>query len=598
MKNNSSLAIPTPEITRDSHSQFALTANAVNSWLASLALAKLGESTRLLFHALSELSHTACNPKDRYEILEIIRPQAHNIIKGLSPHYLNKPVVLPEKTHKIVLLANTLNTQLATGYCQVFQGLETENKLLRPKDTMATCLHRALTEHSRILIRTYQLYRATHPGFWLTAHKIFQCGPPLKIRKSKITDDIYGDGTLQQAYLRILMLSCSKTHQLPQRHIEEVFRELNSWSAFIGLRTEKLESCVFLFNPIEDTAPAYRELLARAPSLGWRGIDPKPLLSQPGGLAAAVSSRRPASAVTMSKIILDHLSISWSSATSRAAERIPCNEPVLLAVGMNETHFYLADQQDFSLFQFESDQGNKSAHFQERRVVVEDVWSQAGNEDTRSQSADASEPINYRSSKDPAETISYSLPQSNPTPLATSSKYEYLRLRMLDNSSSGCRIEWPENIPLRARTGDLVGFKTDDYDSWRVGIVRWLRSDGSHQIGIEALASTGTPYSVRLVKSGLPVNEYQRAMLLPGGQIAQGSLLLLAGVVGISEGHTVELLRPGHSMRIKLVTMVEQSSAFKLFRFTTIAPNPIEIDVPDKEDEPTHNDFNQLWDIL
>jgi hypothetical protein len=555
----------------------------------------LGESTRLLFQALSELSHTACKPKDRYEILEIIRPQAHNIIKRLSPHYLNKPVVLPEKTHKIVLLANTLNTQLATGYCQVFQGLEAENKLLRPKDTMATCLHRALTEHSRILLRTYQLYRSTHPEFWLTAHKIFRCGPPLKKRKSKVTDDIYGDGTLQQAYLRLLMLSCSKTHQLPQRHIEEVFRELNSWSAAIELRTEKLDSCVFLFNPIEDTAPAYRELIARAPSLGWRGIDPKPLLSQPGGLAAAVSSRRPASAVTMSKIILDHLSISWSSATSRATERIPCNEPVLLTVGMNTTHFHLANQQDFSLFQFESDQSDKSAHFQERRKVVEDVWSQAGNEDTRG--GDASEPINYRSLKDP-EAISYSLPQSNPTPLAASSKYDYLRSRILDNSSSGCRIEWPENTQLRARTGELIGLKTDDYDSWRVGIVRWLRSDGSNQIGIEALASTATPYSARLVESGLPVNEYQRAMLLPGGQIAQGSLLLLAGVVDVSEGHTVELLRPGHSMRIKLAAIVEQSSAFKLFRFTTIVPNPIEIDVPDKEDEPHRNDFNQLWDIL
>ncbi|MFT7406111.1 hypothetical protein [Zhongshania sp.] len=594
MKNNSSLAISTPEITRDSHSQFALTANAVNSWLGSLPLANLGESTRLLFQALSELSHTACKPKDRYEILEIIRPQAHNIIKGLSPHYLNKPVVLPEKTQKIVLLANTLNTQLATGYCQVFQGLEGKKGLLRSKDAMATCLHRALTEHSRILMRTYQLYRSTHPGFWLNAHKIYRCAQTLKIRKPKVTDNVYGDGTLQQAYLRLLMLSCSKTHQLPQRHIEDVFSELNNWSAFVGLRTDKLESCVFLFNPIEDAAPAYRELIERAPSLGWLGIDTKPLFSQPGGLAAIVSSRRSASAVTQSKTILDHLSISWRSAISRAAERIPCNEPVLLAVGINTTHFHLANQQDFSLFQFESD---KSAQFQEQSNGKDDVWSQAGNKDTRIRGGGATEQINYRSSKDSVETISYSLPQNNPTPVTPSSKYEYLRSRILDNSSSGCRIEWPEDTKLRVRTGELVGLKTDDYDNWRVGIVRWLRSDDSHQIGIEALSSAATPYSARLVQSGLSVNEYQRAMLLFGGQIAQGPMLLLAGVVGISEGHTVELFRPGHSMRIKLGKIVEQSNAFKLFHFTDTASNPIEIAVPE-EDEPNKNDFNQLWDIL
>lgn len=598
MKNNSSLAVATPEITRDTHSQFALNANAVTTWLGSLPLANLGEATRLLFQALAELSHTACKPKDRYEILEKIRPQVHYIVKGLSQHYLNKPIVLPDKTQKIVLLANTLNTQLATGYCQAFKGLESESRLLRSKDALATCLHRALTEHSRILLRAYQLYRSTPPEFWSTAHKIYQCAYTQKLRKAKVADGVFGEGTLQQAYVRLLMLSCSKTYQLPQRHIEDVFNELNSWSAFIELRTDRLESCVFLFNPVEDTPPAYRELIQRAPSPGWLGIDTKPLLSQSGGLAGTISPRKVSSIQTLNKSILDHLSISWSSATSRAAERIPCNEPVLLTVGMNTTHFYVANQIDFSHFQFEHDHNNdNSERFQERRDEQKDVWSRSGGADTRGRDPDAISPINYSSPAHSIETINYSLPQNTASAAAPDSKFEYLRSRILDTSSSGCRVEWPENTQLRIRTGELVGLKADDYDSWQVGVVRWLRSDGSHQVGIETLASVATPYSARLIQSGLPVNEYQRAMLLPGGQLAPGALLLLSGVVGMAEGHTVELLRPGHTMRVKLGKMVEHSNAFKLFRFQDIARNQIKIDVPNA-DEVNKNDFNQLWDIL
>ena len=595
MNNNSSLAIATPDISSNSHSQFALNAMAVSTWVNNLPLANLGEATRLLYQALSELSHTACKPKDRYEILEKIRPQVHRTVKALSQHYLNKPVVLPEKTQKIVLLANTLNSQLATGYCQAFKGLEGENRLLRSKDALASCLHRALTEHSRILLRTYQLYRSSHPEFWLNAHKIYQCAHAQRLRKSKVIDGVYGDGTVQQAYLRLLMLSCSKTHQLPQRYIDDIFNELNGWSASIELRTDRLESCVFLFNPAEDSPPAYRELIQRAPSPGWLGIDTKPLLTQSGGLAGSNTARRVSHGTKLSSSVLDHLTISWSSATSRAAERIPCNDPVLITVGMNTTHYYVANQLDFSQFQIEPDHDNSSPLFQERRADQDDVWSRSGGADTRGRDPDQKSSIDYRAGD--VETISYSLPQDNPAPVSAENKYEYLRSRILDTSSSGCRIEWPSTTQLRIRTGELVGLKTDDYDSWRVGVVRWLRSDGSHQVGIEALASTATPYSARLIQSGLPVNEYQRAMLLPGGHIAKGPMLLLSGVVGIAEGHTVELLRPGHSMRIKLGKIVEQSNAFKLFRFEDIARNTIKMDVADA-DEVNKNDFNQLWDIL
>jgi hypothetical protein len=86
-------------------------------------------------------------------------------------------------------------------------------------------------------------------------------------------------------------------------------------------------------------------------------------------------------------------------------------------------------------------------------------------------------------------------------------------------------------------------------------------------------------------------------MLLPGGQLAKGPLLLLSSVTGFAEGQTVELLRPGHAMRVKLDKKIDNSNAFKLFTFQDISRATVKVDAPNAE-QGNKGDFNQLWDIL
>ncbi|WP_373081117.1 hypothetical protein [Zhongshania sp.] len=599
MNSSSNLALVLPKFNRDTHSLFALNGNAVNSWLNSLPLANLGESTRQLFQALAELSHVACKAKDRLEILEKIRPQVHYVTKGLSQHYLNKPIILPEKTQKIVLLADTLNTQLATAYCQTFQGFEAESRLIKPKEAMATCLHRALTEHSCILLRSHQLYRASQNGFWLTLHTIYQCALSMKLSKIKVSDESHGDSVVMQAYLRPLMLACSRTHQLPQRHIEEIFKELNYWTAFIDLRADRLESCVLLLNPKDDSQPVYRELIKRAPAQGWLGIDTKIILKHGGALTDSPPARKSSPPSTLPKTIIDHLSLAWSSATSRAAERVPCNEPVLITLGMNATHYFVANQVDFDQFKIDRDQAeSRPDPYLNDGKKTKDTWGSNGL-DTRDFDTNATEhlDIEYDEAPTHVENISYSLPSNNHSSPSPDTKHQYLRTRILDTSSAGYRLEWPESAQVRIRTGELLGIKVSDHEGWRIAVVRWLRSDDIHQIGIETIASAATPYSVRLIHSGLPVQDFQRAMLLPGGQLAKGPLLLLSTVTGFAEGQTVELIRPGHTMRVKLDKKIETSNAFKLFTFQDISRAANKLDSSAAEQE-NKGDFNQLWDIL
>ena len=603
MNSTSSLLVPLPEINRHQHSFFVLNATAVGKWLDTLPRANLGETTRRLYQALGELSHVRCKGKERFEILEKFRPHVHYVTNGLAQHYLNKPIVLPEKSEKIVLLANTLNTLIAQGYCQAFIAMELESRLIKPKDTMATCLHRAMTEYASLLLRTYQLYRLPGEHFWLNLHNIFHAAQLHKLERNKISDPSRGGSTLEQAYLRPLMLACSRCHQMPQRYMEQVLIGLNYWTAHIELRSKGLESCVFLLDPKEDTPPVYRELANRAPAPGWLGIDTRALQGGSAKLLHLIPAATPGKPMKMPESLLAQLSMAWSAATVRASERVPCNESALITVGMNPTHYYAANQMPFEQFEIDSDDAHLRLDPFSDQPHSSDPWSTVSSHDTREVDGDT-EPawglIPQQHTAD-IENIDYRLPQDGPPTEKAEAQYRYLRATLLDSSSTGYRIEWPETLTLRIRNGEVIGIKTSDYDSWRIAVVRWLRSDDSHQMGVEIVASAATSYSARLVQSGLPVEEFQRALLIPGDAKSDGARIMLTSTASFTPGQTVELIRPGHTMRIKLGDCLDSSTAFKLFSYREQGRIPPagggQLSASHSDDD-SGADFHKIWDIL
>ena len=602
MNSTSSLLVPLPEINRHQHSLFVLNATAVGKWLDTLPRANLGETTRRLYQALGELSHVRCKGKDRFDILEKFRPHVHYITDGLAQHYLNKAIVLPEKAEKIVLLADTLNTVLAQGYCQAFIAMELESRLLKPKETMAACLHRAMTEHASVLLRTYQLYRSPGSRFWLNLHNIFHAAQLHKLERAKISDKSRGSGTLEQAYLRPLMLACSRCHQMPQRYMEQVFVGLNYWTAHVELRNKGLESCVFLLDPEEDRPPLYRELANRAPAPGWLGIDTRALQGGSAKLLHLIPPSSQGKSIKMPESLLAQLSIAWSAATVRASERIPCNETALITVGMNPTHYYAANQMPFEQFEIDGNDAHLRPDPYSGKTQEGDPWSQISSHDTREVEGETLPTWGVsRHGSAEIENIDYRLPQDGPVAGKAEAQYSYLRARLLDSSSNGYRIEWPDSPTLRIRTGEVIGIKTNDYDSWRVAIVRWLRSDDSHQMGVEVVASAATPYSARPVQAGLPVEEFQRALLVPSDPQNNDARIMLTSTASFSAGQTVELVRPGHVMRIKLGDCLDSSTAFKLFSYRDQGRTPPvsegKLTASHRDDE-GEADFHKIWDIL
>ncbi len=613
MSNHIEIHIPLPQQSLDKHSLFELNKDSAARWLQSLPSANLGEITRQLYMALVEFNKVKCSPKDRLQILEQMRNSVHVSNRGLEKHFLNKPIILPEKSRKVAQLADTLNKQMAIGYtiaANQFLGL---HRLRRPKDLLATTFHRAITEHSLVLLRNFQLYRDEEPGFWKTIHELFYQALKHKLGREKVVDDIWGSTTLEQCYLRPMLMFTARPHQLRQHNQAQVFTHLSTWTQKARVRGDSLENCVFLFNPTRDAPPAYRELCDNAS--GWLGIDSQALCNF---LEEKLKQGRPKDKEDVSIGLLSHLHASWSTMMQRHSVRIDREDDLLLSLGLFSTHYFVAGELPFSEMMRQEHVGGIDAieltddlSLRKRFDPNRDGWSQAApsdvrDRDSRGTKADAVlvEAISYENNSKPAG--------SNQSTQA----YRFYRARMVNSSDRGYCIEWPSSEAVKLNTGDVVGLREEAEHTWSVGVIRWVKQvdDNSNQLGLEVLSTTADAYSARKVRSGLAVGEHQRALMLPPDRDSGLPQRILVQRSAFDEGDALELNRPGQSYRAKLRTCLVNTASLGLYEFAAMVKtegsdadrqnSDDSLPLPDVEESPQDNknkkkqDFDNLWENL
>ncbi|MBD2858060.1 hypothetical protein IB286_03500 [Spongiibacter sp. KMU-158] len=596
--SKSSLHIPLPEQDRQKLSLFELDAKSVREWKNQLPVTNLGETSRQLYKALAELSHVKIDGKTRIEVLESLSPIIHQTTKSLSRFYTNQPIALPEKAAQIAQLSSTLNRLMATGYCQVFVDLEHSSRFIKPKDLMARALYQAINEYCCTLLRNYKLYRPASASFWRNLHSVYLAAAANKLEGVKIPEQGNENGTIELMYARALLLSCSRTHQIPQRYIDQVFFGLRYWSADALIRHRSLEQCTFLIDPSADTPPIYRELSQRAPAPGWLGLDTSRMELTPKALSNKINIT--GKQYHMPEAILMQLCTAWRSSTERASDRIACNETVQFALGINASHYFIAHGSDFTSFQYEPGEKQDIVWGEERDIPV-DVWGSNNSVDTRDPDAD---PFAKGNREHLIEEIDYSLPVANDHSPKSATKsdtsYQTLSLKALDYSPTGFRLEWPDDGSQNIRTGEVIAVKSEQYDNWRLGTVRWLRSDASHQFGVQIFSSDCEPCSACLVQSGLSNRDYQRAFLLPAASDGTPQRILLTGIAGFEEGRTLEIQQNGFTSRIRLIESLENQIAYKLFSYRDLQPAQVYAgkEAPKEGKTEDEDQFHKLWDIL
>lgn len=590
------LRIPRQDL--ESSSFFTCKAQAAEQWVTELPKANIGQTTRLIYQAISELNRVRLLPDERLNILEALRGQLHYVTRALSKHYLNQPIILPAQARKVSNLCMTLHQQLATGYAIVASHVAALGKRVnggKPDQLIAKALCRAINESTANLINHYQLYEPAAPHLWQQLHQYYALAFQSNALKHSINDEEMGSSTIHQAYIRALLLGACKPNQLRQEDFKHLMVPLNYWSEFCQLYYDHDDS-LFVINTKSDGPPLYREAYSTAVDESWLGLDTRRLIQHLHDLREAQQGKLIIidSEFSISSDLLGHLYLAWGEMSKRTFMRLENNDALNLSIGLSATHHFISGQLSFDALleeggvrTFAVEKTNPFLKAKGGDPRQKDVWDSA-YESNIGKTNVALESIDFHIHKQEDES-------------KEDSKYRNHHVMTINASAHGYCIAWPEDDPVTIKAGEIAGIQSPHSHNWSVAVIRWVSNDNNQktQIGLELISPSASPYGARIMQRTGPQSEFLRVLVLPDMPSINIPVTLITPRVPFKEGQKVTLNQQGKLIQVQLTKKLNETGAYNRFEFRKLAMmgSASKTSLPNTEPD-NDQSFDSLWKNL
>ena len=312
----------------DSLSLCEATVRQFNTWVKNLPMVNIGETSRLLYHAVIEINQLTVSDSVRFELLELTRKPIYYVCTALSKKYLEHSLVLDESQRKVANLSQALQNHLATGYKSIVRDQIDNLNTVKNKDLVPIALHRCISDLVPSLLRSYQLYLPIPTSLWKELHQLYQLAKALHQEDFKINDPLSAHGvsiTIKQCYLRAILLSTSQPNQLQKSDLFTVYNSLELWMQKVSLHDIVEEKDVILIDPDTDGAPIYRYLAKTNNLAQYNGVNSLPLIRSLHEHLASISKGAASADIdvpeTLDPSLIQHLIQSWGGMKQRAFSR-------------------------------------------------------------------------------------------------------------------------------------------------------------------------------------------------------------------------------------------------------------------------------------
>ncbi len=149
---------------------------AIEQWAAELPLVNIAETAGQLNLATAELALLDRSAEDKFEFLEAVRPLIHYICTRLDRNNFSAAKSAKEPQAQRLLL------NLCTGYKGVvFDAIKLQDDKIANKDLLPSALHRLISDLSRILLRSLQLYVQPPTNLWWELNELYSLSEALKV---------------------------------------------------------------------------------------------------------------------------------------------------------------------------------------------------------------------------------------------------------------------------------------------------------------------------------------------------------------------------------------------------------------------------------
>lgn len=596
--NTSMLHLTLPEQTLASLTFCEDRPKSFRDWADELPMANIGETSRRLYHAVIELNQFICSPAQRLALLELIRPPIHYVCNELARHYLGHSVSLPEKQRKVANLAQALQLHLAAGYKQTLSDLVKGSGFEKNKPLVAQCAHRAISDLSRTVLRSAQLYCPSPTHSWLDCHRIIRFIQDRQLATLSVADDSHThtpDSTVEEAYKRLLLLGCCRPNQLRQNELSQVFGLFESWAKHTRFSAERVADALFIVNTECDAPPIYRTLLTGPMDRGFFGFETTELAQRLTETLQQLREKPPGQPLLeMPKPSNESLLMQMSQAlgvlTKRSFKRLADNGRLQVCVGMSAAHYFSAGKIEFNRFLGGSGSGSDENNvFMTSSPSKGDTWSSAPDVGPMERQVSPDTPIHYRGASGGAVNGN------------GWGGYASAQVPLLNTSPGGYCLHWEEPVPAALQAGEILAVREQDSHPWSLAVIRWIRQvrHQGTQVGVELLAPNSTPCAIRLIQKVGSHSEYLRCLLLPElGSIGQPATLITPRMP-FQAGNRVTLLRNGRAEECQLSRRVSATGSISQFELRFFSPVEPDLDSSANAHPGNAEDnFDSLWPSL
>ena len=618
MSRSPRLAVP--EQSKPTRQDFSLRPKKVDAWLNSLPKANLGETARLIYHALNQTNRHQHSFLDRFRFLEQMREPVHYVTDSMRKHFLGMTFPLPDKNRKIATATREIYAAMATGYKIAILDLTRSHPLFQDKKLLAHLLQRAVFYTGRDLLTAYQTYAPCGSGLWRELHKLYAYAEYRKLHKTVVGDYLHqvtDKTTTQSEYLRLLLMALASPYQLRQGEIYKIYNALERWTRRLELRPLNLKAGAdsktrFLVRLDKDAQPrpAAYSVIREERQAAYRMLDTEYLTHM---LREEIRNNEEVVSTTLTSVdlgrpdlshdLLRRLLVAWGSETRRNYPRSPKHETVEVTIGLSATHRFLnhlARRQSA-----DSDVFEHRAHYETQEIKnindpQQDVWDMIYVADTSEFDTSNLIPLVHdelEREQDP--------PSSDTIDSDRSRHYHAGSWLILNESASGYCLEYHDETTTQAQVGELVGIrrgKDGKTLKWGIGVIRWLKfvehqSSEKHgktvQMGIEMLNPAAAAVGIRPASAANKPENYQRTLMLPEIRSMHQPATLITGPVPWRPGQHVVINMLGKQMPVVLTHALQNTGLFAQFQFQSQAQKT------DSETEsPQEDALSQVWSSI
>jgi hypothetical protein len=594
MASDNPLGLSVPETTYAPDNTFFLDLKKIQTWLSSLPMANIGETSRQVFKTLVELNRLEVPNLNRIKAVELFRQPITYISSNLKKHYFDQPFPLSARNQKVSVLCREFHSELANSYKHIITNIISEGREEVDQRLLIIAVHQALYYLHSTLRHSALVYNPYPENVWKEIHRLFSYATDNNINAIKVKESTEKEGassTITDLYKRSLLLAMIPPYKLRQREIDYLFKRLPEYASYLQLTNpneQDKKDSQFIVPANSDEPPLHISLHTAPLTEVSRVIDTASLVKQLQNelktvTQAAEDGEKGNMAGQLAKPLLEKMVLSLGTAPQRKFVRTKLNFELDIAVGLGAIHALIIEhakgdqepeegpevREEITLTITPLDQPFEDTGFVTDDTV--DVWS--------------------------GET-------TFPTPWTQSVEektYETYHCRTFNESAGGYCIDLSGRDAPKIRVGELVGIQSaSDKAQFSIGVTRWIKNlpIKGLEFGIEVVSLDAFSASVSHTKATGSLAAQQDALLLPEQKVSKHPNSIIVPALPYQVKDILLLEDSEGKKTIQLTKLVEITGSFARFEF--FIQDTIKNEAPTREEKEKEEDtdFDKIWDIL